>query len=323
MSNEIKILFDTDIGCDCDDAGAMAVLHELANQGECSILAVTHCCAGEYNAGCIDAINRYFGRPEIPVGIFHPEDHVVTQWRDVYARSVARRFPNRFSSGKACPGTVEALRAALAKAEDGEVTFVATGSLYSMARLLESPPDEISPLSGEELVRRKILRTVVMGGRFHSQWPQPIFVGDNYRVDAEFNILCDIPATRKVCDRWPGELVLCSYEIGLALHTGARLQTRGNPENPVRACYEFWGKESGDIGRESWDLATMLYAIRPSAGYWKLHEYGRIRISEDGITLWEKDSVGRQTFLIENAPVEEIYQVLEQLLNADEMRRHR
>ena len=62
MSNEIKIPFDTDIGCDCDDAGAMAVLHELANQGECSILAVTHCCAGEYNAGCIDAINRYFGR---------------------------------------------------------------------------------------------------------------------------------------------------------------------------------------------------------------------------------------------------------------------
>ena len=78
MSNEIKILFDTDIGCDCDDAGAMAVLHELANQGECSILAVTHCCAGEYNAGCIDAINRYFGRPEIPVGMFHPEDHVVS-----------------------------------------------------------------------------------------------------------------------------------------------------------------------------------------------------------------------------------------------------
>ena len=104
MSNEIKILFDTDIGCDCDDAGAMAVLHELANQGECSILAVTHCCAGEYNAGCIDAINRYFGRPEIPVGMFHPEDHVVTQWRDVYARSVARRFPNRFSSGRGLAG---------------------------------------------------------------------------------------------------------------------------------------------------------------------------------------------------------------------------
>ena len=320
MSDKIKIVFDTDIGCDCDDAGAMAVMHELATQGECDILAVTHCCAGPYNAGCIDAINRYFGRPDIPVGAFHPEDNVVTQWRDVYARAVAERFPNRFSRGEAYPGTVEVLRKALAEAGDGKVTFVATGSMYSMARLLESGADEISPLSGEELIRRKVRRAVVMGGRFHSQWPQPIIVGDNYRVDAEFNILCDVPAARKVCGRWPGELVFCSYEIGLALHTGARLQTQGNPESPVRVSYQVCGKESGDVGRESWDLATMLYAIRPDAGYWKLHEYGRIRTAEDGVTSWEKDPDGRHTFLVEEAPIEEVRRLLDQLLDADEKR---
>lgn len=321
MSAEIKILFDTDIGCDCDDAGAMAVMHELANRGECEILAVTHCCAGPCNAGCIDAINRYFGRPDIPVGVFHPEDKVVTQWRDVYARAVAERFPNRFSGGAKCPGTVEVMRRTLAAAGDGGVTLVVTGSLYSMRRLLESAPDQVSPLSGAELIRRKICRTVIMGGRFHRQWPEPIVLGGGYVVDAEFNIACDIPAARKVCDQWPGELIFCSYEIGLALRTGVRLQTHAKPENPVRAAYEVWGRQFGKTGRESWDLATMLYAVRPNAGYWTLHKYGRIRTADNGVTTWEEDPAAQHTYLLKNAPPEEIRRILDELLDADENRR--
>ena len=320
MSPKIKILFDTDIGGDCDDAGAMAVMHELANRRECEILAVTHCCAGPYNAGCIDAINRYFGRPDIPVGVFHPEDNVITHWRDIYARSVAERFPNRFSGGEKCPGTVEIMRKTLAAAKDGEVTLVVTGALHSMRRLLESAPDQISPLSGAELICRKICRTVIMGGRFHKHWPEPIVLGGGYVVDSEFNIACDIPAAQKVCDQWPGELIFCSYEIGFALHTGVQLQTQANPENPVRVAYEVWGQQSGEVGRESWDPATMLYAIRPDVGYWKLHEYGRIRTADNGVTTWDKDPSARHTFLVENAPLEEVRRILDELLDADEER---
>lgn len=320
MSPKIKILFDTDIGGDCDDAGAMAVMHELANRRECEILAVTHCCAGPYNAGCIDAINRYFGRPDIPVGVFHPEDNVITHWRDVYARSVAERFPNRFSGGEKCPGTVEIMRKTLVAAKDGEVTLVVTGALHSMRRLLESAPDQISPLSGAELICRKICRTVIMGGRFHKHWPEPIVLGGGYVVDSEFNIACDIPAAQKVCDQWPGELIFCSYEIGFTLHTGVQLQTQANPENPVRVAYEVWGQQSGEVGRESWDPATMLYAIRPDVGYWKLHEYGRIRTADNGVTTWEKDPSARHTFLVENAPLEEVRRILDELLDADEER---
>jgi hypothetical protein len=35
----VKVIFDTDTETDCDDAGAMAVLHSLADRGECEILA--------------------------------------------------------------------------------------------------------------------------------------------------------------------------------------------------------------------------------------------------------------------------------------------
>ena len=43
----IKLMFDTDMGSDCDDAGALALLHELATLGECEILSVTHCHKGK------------------------------------------------------------------------------------------------------------------------------------------------------------------------------------------------------------------------------------------------------------------------------------
>jgi hypothetical protein len=33
----VKIIFDTDMHTDCDDAGALAILHTLADKGECEI----------------------------------------------------------------------------------------------------------------------------------------------------------------------------------------------------------------------------------------------------------------------------------------------
>ena len=66
----IKILLDTDLGGDCDDAGALAVLHKLADKGLCEILAVTHCSSGCCGAVTIKAINDWYKRPEIPIGVY-------------------------------------------------------------------------------------------------------------------------------------------------------------------------------------------------------------------------------------------------------------
>ena len=35
----VPVIFDTDIGPDYDDVGAMALLHAMADSGECKILA--------------------------------------------------------------------------------------------------------------------------------------------------------------------------------------------------------------------------------------------------------------------------------------------
>jgi hypothetical protein len=67
----MKIILDTD----CDDAGALAVLHALQFRRQATILGVIcsvprACCAAR--AG---AINAAYGRPEIPVDLVR-----IPQW---------------------------------------------------------------------------------------------------------------------------------------------------------------------------------------------------------------------------------------------------
>ena len=64
----VKIILDTDMIGDYDDVGAMAVLHTLADEGACEILATVSSTHSNASVGTIEIVNRYYGRPEIPVG---------------------------------------------------------------------------------------------------------------------------------------------------------------------------------------------------------------------------------------------------------------
>src|SRR5437763_13051177 len=87
----VPIIFDTDIGPDVDDAGAAAVLNALADNGEARILAMCACTSGEWGAPCLDAINTYYGRPDIPIGTIKSEGFLP---ESAYNRQVALQFPN-------------------------------------------------------------------------------------------------------------------------------------------------------------------------------------------------------------------------------------
>src|SRR5690625_1228115 len=64
-----QIIFDTDMVPDYDDVGALAVLHALAAEGECDILATVSSNGHSTTAPTIEVINRYFGRSDIPIGV--------------------------------------------------------------------------------------------------------------------------------------------------------------------------------------------------------------------------------------------------------------
>ena len=70
-----RIFVDTDLGSDCDDGGALALLHALAGLGLCDIIGITYCISCESGPAAIDAINRYYGRQDIPSALY--------KWADI------------------------------------------------------------------------------------------------------------------------------------------------------------------------------------------------------------------------------------------------
>ena len=314
----IKIIFDTDMGVDCDDAGALALIHRLCDKGEAKLLAVTHCGNSPYYAGCIDSINRFYGR-EVPVGINFAAA-VDKNPKGVYAAALCENFSNKFppeshGTAEGPEDTLALQRRLLANAEDGSVTLLVTGNLASMERLVTSGADGISPLSGKQLIERKLHRTVVMGGRFFESWPMTIYEGGDpthHIMTWEYNVRGSGYSTAKtVFDEWCGELILSSYEIGSYIVSMKGYGKRAREGDPVALAYQIY---SGDRGRCSWDHTAVLEAIRPST-YWHYHAFGKISVDEELVTHWEKSDSYRQSYLLPKQDYEEIRRAIDGLVD--------
>jgi inosine-uridine nucleoside N-ribohydrolase len=158
-----NILFDTDMGSDCDDVGALFILHGAVERGEAKLLATMGCISSEAIAPAIDGINTWFGRPGIPVGTLKdpgllPGPH--------YTAELAARYPHKFPTSKDYPDAVTLYRQVLAKQPDGSVVVVAVGPLRNLANLLKSRPDAASPVDDTALVAKKVRRLDVMSGNY-------------------------------------------------------------------------------------------------------------------------------------------------------------
>lgn len=300
----VGILFDTDMCTDCDDAGALAVLHELANRGECEILAV--CCNNRstYSIGACDAINTYFGRGDIPLGAYQGSDvgkderltkgyNEIAQNRAAYGHDVVTR--------DGIPSAVSVYRKTLASRPDRSVTVVSVGFLVNIADLLESDADASSPLAGVDLVAAKVKELAVMGGRY----PQ----GREYNFREQNAATC----TKRAIEAWPPSVpvVFVGGEIGDGVVTGACLADTP-AASPVRRAYELM--YDGIRGRPSWDLLTVLYAVRGPRDYWEVETAGHNAIGEDGSNRWLPAPDVNHAYLKTKMPSDGLADVLSDLM---------
>src|SRR5216110_1108418 len=102
-----RVIFDTDMGNDVDDAIALAVLHALESRGESRLLAVTVTKDEPYAAPYVDIVNTFYRRPDIPIGVTRsgvtPEPNfetTVAQMRDVNG---ALLYPHDLRDGRQAP----------------------------------------------------------------------------------------------------------------------------------------------------------------------------------------------------------------------------
>ncbi|HET9824118.1 MAG TPA: hypothetical protein VFP87_02225, partial [Chitinophagaceae bacterium] len=65
----IAIIFDSDMGPDYDDVGAITLLHAFADSGYVKILATVASTKYEGVAAVFNVFNSYFRRPGLPIGV--------------------------------------------------------------------------------------------------------------------------------------------------------------------------------------------------------------------------------------------------------------
>lgn len=309
-----NILIDTDIGPDCDDVAALAMLNIYANRGLCRILGIGHCTSNAYGAGAIDAICQFYGHPDIEIGTYKKSGFLCDEKCIIYNKALTEEFPNRYQASQ--PEDACAMyRRILAAQPDHSVDFVAIGPLNNLSDLLNSEADQYSPLNGKELVAQKVTRLVMMAGIFKAEDAQintavEELTGCTAADMKEFNVVCDIPSARNVARNWPTPKVYLGFEAGM-VQTGISEDANIGSSHPVKRAYELY-TENGR--RYSWDLLTVEFAVDSSCTHYKLSAPGTVHFDEAGRTVWTSDSNGKDRYVIWAQTAEQIARDIDLLL---------
>lgn len=298
-----KVILDTDFGNDCDDAGALAILHQLAYKGEAEILATMYPMNDALGAAAIDAVNTYYGKPNIPIGTYKGDYVYKGKHNDFYNSKLATDFLNDLKTGLNAPDAVQLYRKILSSQPDKSVVIIVIGPQRLVADLLLSKPDSFSKLDGMQLVKKKVKKLVSMGAE--------------YPTGNEWNIRICPEGAKVVAEQWPTPIVYSGFEIGKPIMTGERLITETAESNPVRVAFETNPMVDEKKNRHSWDETAVLFGVRGLKNYWTMAA-GTLHIAEDGKNSWDSSKKTHQ-YLVAKMPLTEMKKVLEDLMVAPPM----
>jgi inosine-uridine nucleoside N-ribohydrolase len=296
----VSIIFDSDIGPDYDDVGAITSLHALADSGEVKILATVASDKYPNAAAVLSVFNTYFKRPDIPVGIVKGNGVNLSDWQH-WSDTLVARYPHKIRSNAAAEDAVEVYRRVLSQQPDNSVTIVTVGFLTNLANLMSSKPDKYSSLDGIALIHKKVKRLVSMAGKF----PE----------GKEFNVYMDSMASQQVFTKWPTEVIFSGFEIGEKIKTGLPLVQNNSIQNsPTKDVFSIclpMAKEDNN-GRSSWDETAVFVAVKGYEPYYSIVS-GSIIVNNDGTNGWDKDGT-KQYYLVEKMPHEQVQALINDLI---------
>ena len=302
QNKALPVIFDTDMGPDYDDVGAIAILHAFADSGKANILATMASTKHATVAASLSVLNTYFKRPNIPIGVpkgWARDLRDFQHWTD----SITAKYPHRIKTNEDAADAVQLYRKILAQQPDRSIVVVTVGFLTNLFELLKSGPDQHSRLTGKELVKQKVKRLVSMAGRFPS--------------GGEFNVDRHPEASKYVFENWPTEIILSGFEIGQKIKTGLPLINNNEIQNsPVKDVFRISIPldKQDSLGRMSWDETAVLVAINGYEPYYSVRRGKMIVSATDGKNTWVDDPNGTHYHLVEKIPPAEVEKLLNDMM---------
>lgn len=306
-SQPMAVIFDTDIGNDIDDVLALQMLFNYEKAGKIELRGITLSKSNPHSIAFADGYCRFANRADMPLGFAYngvnPEDNsylLPTLTAQVDGQPVLQ--PLR-SIGPEIPEGYKLLRKLLTEADNNSITLIAVGPLTNIARLLESPGDELNDKTGLELVCTKVKVLAVMSGLYGDAFDFP-----------EWNVIQDLPASKVVYAQCPVPIIASGWELGneLLYPHQSILNDFGDPNrHPLSIAYQHYMQMPYD--RQTWDLTTVLDIIEPEAGYFVRSPKGTITITDDGKSLFAPSDEGLHQYL--TIPKEKIETTLAAIVN--------
>ncbi|MEM9526296.1 MAG: hypothetical protein AAGA31_06785 [Bacteroidota bacterium] len=327
-----KVILDTDPSFDPDDVGCIAMLHNMATEGECDILAIINSTDQQESALCISAINQFYHRKAIPVGDYRGYEKKIKATEQTYDWHIAKNYPRPLKNWKDAEDGVKLYREILETANEHSITVVIIGTMHNFYGLLQSKADEISPESGVELVRDKVKQVVTMGGNFlnNEGYDRTNWGGADALCSytewsclrEERNRMC-----RYVIENCPAPFIASGWENGNGdyhdANNGNVITGQGLKKLPanhiVRKSYERHFEYRGgdeDISRHSNDQCALHYAIRGEGDNYKAYLNGTIILTKEGACRWSDEANKQQGHIQKNRDDKEIAAEIEALMMA-------
>ncbi len=285
VAKPTQIIFDTDMGNDVDDLMALQMLLTYRERREIDLLAITSVKANPLSLKFIDGYLKYCGVGWIDMGyVYDGPNPTPGKFLTKVLSATPAMKSNMTPTGGAMPVGYKMIRKKLAEASNKSVIIVAVGPLTNIRRLLESEPDIYSPLSGVELVKRKVKFFSIMGGGFDN----------SYR---EWNLKQDIESAQITFAKSPSPIIVSGYEIGKNLpYPCEKILERFGADHPMRMSYELFLPMPHN--RSTYDLTSVLCAVEGSETYFSLSQRGTIAVDDTGLTTFEESKEGKHQYLI-------------------------
>lgn len=307
-NEQLSVILDTDIGSSTDDLFALDLLHKYMDEGKVNLLAVMIDREGDISAKITDVFNTWSGHPNIPIGVTHNSvknpkvfiDYSVVVTKtlkynkkgqlDPVKGTIEKPYFKRTLSDEQIanlPEAVKLYRKILAEQPDRSVVVCAIGFLSNLGQLLDSQPDEYSPLTGSELVAKKVKIMYTQGGVFYSS------------LEPDYNVLNDIEAGRKVYEEWPTPIVFSPMEVGNEIDYTPKAVLADLADYDRCPMKTVYAECQCDTGQRMWDSNTVLQAVE-GTDYYTISAAGNIHVTPQGNTIYHPSPFGDRYYQITN-----------------------
>ena len=285
------VILDTDIGSSTDDLFTMEMAYRYEDEGRCKLLGIVVDREGEDYAALADVMNTYFGHANVPIGLERngiKTPRVFIDYRNLYKLTTGKgepMFKQTVSDYSTLPEGWKLYRQLLASQPDHSVSICSLGFVSCLTQLLASEPDDLSPLSGVELVRQKVKCLYLMAGIFTSS------------EEPEYNFLQAPEFAKKFFELWPRDIdaVFSPMEVGNEIEYKPETVISDISRTDIHPIKQVYMNYNCDTGQKMWDPMTLIQAVEGDAMF-SLSERGIVSLTSKIGTSFTPSATGNHRY---------------------------